>query len=64
MFGVESRTRFRWVVVCLAAEFALLIMGWRFKDQLGIIWGEEECGGVAVATTTTTWDNQKLQRCL
>ena len=58
MFGVDSRTRFRWVVVCLDAKSALLVLGWRFEDQLGIISGKEECDRV------TTRENQQLQGCL
>jgi hypothetical protein len=58
MFGVGSRTRFRWVVVILAIEFALLILEWRFGDQPGIIWGKEKCGGVVEATTATAGEDQ------
>ena len=51
MFGVESKTRFKWVVAWLPVESAMLVLGWRLGDQHEIIWGEEECGGVATTTT-------------
>jgi hypothetical protein len=59
LFGVESKTRFSWVVVWLAIEYALLVLGWRFKDRHGIIWDEEECGGVALVG-----EDQRLQGCM
>ena len=56
---MESRTRFRWKLVCV--ESTLLVLGWRFGDQLGMIWGEEECVGVAKTTTIVAREDQQLQ---
>ena len=45
---------------CMTSSWVCSIsLGWRFGDQRGIIWGEEECDGV-VAVGEDQW----LQGCL